>query len=102
MQSREFIPNLEKSDLNSAQQFTFTGMEFLKQNSTVRVPLDCMESILFESQIKQFLTQTRVLAQTYLSLLGKLSAAADLVHCNTSIAWPVGSKADGVISDYTL
>ena len=34
VQSQGFIPNLKKSDLNPAQQFTFIGMEFLiPQNS---------------------------------------------------------------------
>ena len=74
-----FIPNLKKSNLNPdpAQQFTFIGMEFLTQQNTVRVPPDRMESLLLT--IKQFLTQTQVLAQSFLSLLGKLSAAADIV-----------------------
>ena len=36
-----------------------------------------IESLLLT--IKQFLTQTQVLVQTFLSLFGKLSAAADLV-----------------------
>ena len=66
----------KKSDMNPAQQFTFIGMEFLTQHNTVRIPLDHMEYLLLT--IKQFLTQTHVSARTFLSLLGKLSAAADL------------------------
>ena len=56
MQSQGFIPNLKKSDLNPAQQFTFIGMEFLTQHNTVRLQLDCMESILLT--VKQFLTDS--------------------------------------------
>ena len=77
VQSLGFIPNLKKSDLKPAQQFTFIGMEFLTQQNIVRVQPGCMESLLLT--IKQFLTRTQVSAQTFLSLLGKLSAAADLV-----------------------
>ena len=55
------------------QQFTF--MEFLTQQH--RVLTDCIESLLLT--IRLFLTQTQVLARTFLSLLGKLSAAADFV-----------------------
>ena len=77
VQSRGFIPNLKKSDLIPAQQFTFIGMEFLTQHNIVRVPADLIESLLLT--IKQLLTQTQVLARTFLSLLGKFSAAADFV-----------------------
>ena len=35
-----FIPNLKKSDLKPALQFTFIGMEFLTQQNIVRVPPD--------------------------------------------------------------
>ena len=56
MQSQGFIPNLKKSDLNPAQQFTFIGMEFLTQHNTVRLQLDCIESILLT--VKQFLTDS--------------------------------------------
>ena len=63
------IPNLKKSDLKPAQQFTFIGMEFLTQQNIFRVPLDCIKS----------LTLTQILAQIFLSLLGELSAASDLV-----------------------
>ena len=79
VQSLDFIPNLEKSDLIPAQKFTFTRMEFLTQQNTciVRVPADRVSSLILT--IKVFLSQTQVSAQTSLSLLGKLSAAADFV-----------------------
>ena len=52
-------------------------MEFLTEENIAWVPPDHIESLLLT--VKQFLTQTQVSAQTFLSLLGKLSAAADLV-----------------------
>ena len=52
-------------------------MEFLTQQNKVRVPPDHIESLFLT--ISQFLTQTQVSAWTFLSLLGKLIAAADLV-----------------------
>ena len=82
VQSLGFIPNLKKSDLKPAQQFTFIGMEFLTQQNIVRVPTDHIESRLLT--IKQFLTQTQVSARTFLSLLGKLIAAADICARQTS------------------
>ena len=72
-----FIPNLKKSDLIPAQIFTFIGMEFLTQQNIVRVPVDRVDSLLLT--IKVFLSQTQVSARTFLSLLGKLSAAAVFV-----------------------
>ena len=77
VQSLGFIPNLKKSDLIPAQQFIFIGMEFLTQHNIVRVQAHRIESLLLT--IKFFLTQTQVSAQTFLSLLGKLNAAADFV-----------------------
>ena len=77
VQSLGLIPNLKKSDLIPAQKFTFIGMEFLTQQNIVSVPADHMDSLLLT--IKLFLSQTQVSAQTFLSLLGKLSAAADFV-----------------------
>ena len=61
-----FIPNLKKSDLKPAQQFTFIGMEFLTQQNIVRVPPDCIKSLL--QTIRQFLTQTQVLQICLLSV----------------------------------
>ena len=77
VQNLGFIPNLKKSDLIPAQQFTFIGMEFLTQQKIVRVPVDRVKDLILT--IKTILSQTQVLAQTFLSLLGKLSAAADLI-----------------------
>ena len=57
VQSLGFIPNLKKSDLIPAQQFTFIWMEFLTQHNIVRVPADCIESLLLT--IKLFLAQTQ-------------------------------------------
>ena len=75
VQSLGFIPNLKKSDLIPAQLFTLIGMEFPTQNNIVKLPADRIESLT----IKLFLTQAQVSAQTLLSLLGKLSAAAGFV-----------------------
>ena len=75
VQSLGFIPNLKKSDLIPAQKFMFIGMEFLTQQNTVRVPQYRVDSLFLT--IKLFLSQTQVSAQTFLSLLGKLIAAAD-------------------------
>ena len=77
VQSLGFILNLKKSDLIPVQKLTFIGMEFLTQLNIVRVPADRVDSLLLT--IKVFLSQTSVLAQTFFSLLGKLSAAADFV-----------------------
>ena len=52
-------------------------MEFLTQQNIVRIPAGRVESIILT--VKTFLSQTQVSAQTFLSLLGKLSAAADFI-----------------------
>ena len=52
-------------------------MEFLTQQNLVRVPADRVDSLILT--IKIVLSQTQVLTQIFLSLLGKLSAAADFV-----------------------
>ena len=77
VQNLGFIPNLNKSDLIPAQRFTFIGMEFLTQQEIVRVPADRVKDLILT--IKIFHSQTQVSARTFLSLLGKLSAAADLI-----------------------
>ena len=77
VQNLGFKQNLKKSDLIPAQKFTFIGMEFLTQQNIVRVPADRVEPLILI--IKTFLSQTQVLAQTFLSLLGKLTAAADFI-----------------------
>ena len=76
-QSLGFLPNLKKSDLFPAQKFTFIGMEFLMQQNLVRVPTDRVQNLILT--IKKIMSAKQVLARTFLSLLGKLSAAADLV-----------------------
>ena len=77
VQNLGFIPNLKKSDLIPAQKFTFIGMEFLTQQNIVRVPAERVDTLILT--IKTFLSQTQVSARTFLSLLGKLSAAADFI-----------------------
>ena len=77
VQSIGFIPNLKKSDFVPAQIFTFIWMEFLAQQNIVGVPQDRVDSILLT--FKLFLSQAQVTARTFLSLLDKLSAAADFV-----------------------
>ena len=77
IQSLGFLPNLKKSDLFPAQKFTFIGMEFLTQQNLVRVPTDRVQN-LFQT-VKKILSSKHISARTFLSLLGKLSAAADFV-----------------------
>ena len=77
IQSLGFLPNLKKSDLFPAQKFTFIGMEFLTQQNLVRVPTDSVQNLILT--IKKIMSAKHVSARTFLSLLGKLSAAADLV-----------------------
>ena len=77
IQSLGFLPNLKKSDLFPAQKFTFIGMEFLTQQNLVRVPADRVQNLILT--IKKIMSAEHVSARTFLSLLGKLSAAADLV-----------------------
>ena len=77
IQSLGFLRNLKKSDLFPAQKFTFIGMEFLTQQNLVRVPADRVQNLILT--IKKIMSAKHVSARTFLSLLGKLSAAADLV-----------------------
>ena len=77
IQSLGFLPNLKKSDLFPAQKFTFIGMEFLTQQNLVSVPADRVQNLILT--IKKIMSAKHVSARTFLSLLGKLSAAADLV-----------------------
>ena len=77
IQSLGFLPNLKKSDLFPALKFTFIGMEFLTQQNLVRVPADRVQNLILT--IKKIMSAKHVSARTFLSLLGKLSAAADLV-----------------------
>ena len=77
IKSLGFQLNLKKSDLVPSQKFTFIGMEFLTQQNLVRVPTDRVQNLCL--RIKKFLSFKHVSAQTFFSLLGKLSAAADFV-----------------------
>ena len=52
-------------------------MEFLTQQNLVRVPVDRVQNLILT--IKKIMSAKHVSARTFLSLLGKLSAAADLV-----------------------
>ena len=74
VQNLGFIPNLKKSGLIPTQQFTFIGMEFLTQQEIVRVPADRVKALILT--IKTMLSQFHVSAQTFLSLLGKLSSSS--------------------------
>ncbi|MBV2113508.1 MAG: reverse transcriptase-like protein [Candidatus Thiodiazotropha sp. (ex Ctena orbiculata)] len=69
--------NQEKSDLIPSQNFNFIGMEFLTLTNTVRIPLERIQSLLLT--INAFLLKRIVTARQFLSLLGKLNAAADFV-----------------------
>ena len=71
------IINEEKSDLVPSQNFVFIGMEFLTHKNIVRVPLDRVQGIL--DLLLWFKKQKQVSARVFLSLLGKLSAAAQFV-----------------------
>ena len=71
------IINYEKSDLVPAQVFTFIGMEFLTHINIVRVPQTRQMKIL--ETVRRFSQKTSVSARDFLSLLGQLNAAADLV-----------------------
>ena len=71
------IINYEKSDLVPAQVFTFIGMEFLTHTNIVRVPQNRQMKIL--ETVRMFSQKTSVSARDFLSLLGQLNAAADLV-----------------------
>ena len=77
IQNRGFIPNLKKSELIPVQNFTFIGMEFLTQQNLVRVPSNRVQTLILT--IKSILPCKQVSARTFLSLLGKLGAAADFV-----------------------
>ena len=77
IQSLGFNPNLKKSELIPAQNFTFIGMEFLTQQNLVRVPAERVRTLI--STIKTIISYNQVSARTFLSLLGKLNATADLI-----------------------
>ena len=72
------IPNPLKSDLVPSQDFVYVGMRFLTHIGIVRVPEERVNKILvllFRVLQVQFIT-----AREFLSMLGSLNAAADLVQ----------------------
>ena len=69
--------NYEKSDLVPSQNFVFIGMEFRTSENVVRIPWDRAQDILL--LISWFQNQKKVTARMFLSLLGKLSAAAQFI-----------------------
>ena len=72
------IPNPLKSDLVPSQDFVYAGMRFLTHIGIVRVPEERVNKILvllFRVLQVQFIT-----AREFLSMLGSLNAAADLVQ----------------------
>ncbi len=71
------IPNLEKSELTPAQDFCYVGMNFVTNRDLVRVPADRIKSIL--CLVFRILDRTCLTAKEFLSLLGVLGAAADLL-----------------------
>ena len=81
------IINYEKSDLVPAQVFTFIGMEFLTHINIVRVPQNRQMKIL--ETVRMFSQKTSVSARDFLSLLGQLNAAADLVMLGQLHLWPL-------------
>ena len=64
-----FHTKSKKSDLIPTQKFTFIGMKFLIQQKIVRVPANRVKALILTG--KTSLSQTQVLARTFLSLLGK-------------------------------
>lgn len=71
------IPNWEKSDLIPTQSFIFIGMEFLTAQNIVRLPRERLDSLI--ETVSLFRQRNQCSAREFLSLLGKLSAASDLV-----------------------
>ena len=72
------IPNPLKSDLVPSQDFVYVGMRFLTHIGIVRVPEERVNKILvllFRVLQVQFIT-----AREFLSMLGSLNAAADLIQ----------------------
>ena len=71
------IINQKKSDLIPSQNFIFIGMEFLTHLNIDNIPHDRIQALL--ETFSLFLPKITVTAKLFLSLLGKLNAAADLV-----------------------
>ena len=70
--------NPAKSELVPSQNFMFVGINFLTADNVVRVPLPRVQSIL--NLLTTVMAQSRLSARAFLSLLGVLNAAADLVY----------------------
>ena len=78
IQSLGLLLNPEKSELIPSQDFVFVGMNFLTLLDKVRVPLQRSQSLV--EHVVEFSTLPHAPAREFLSLIGSLSAAADLVH----------------------
>ncbi len=72
------LPNLDKSELVPSQRFVYIGMHFLTDLGIVRIPQDKVDNIV--SLLSSCRESSRLSARTYLSLLGKLNAAAEFVE----------------------
>ncbi|MES9882152.1 MAG: reverse transcriptase domain-containing protein [Sedimenticola sp.] len=71
------IPNLAKSELVPTQNFCYVGMNFLTDHEIVRVPEERIASTL--AVVFEVLEAPSLSARKILSLLGTLSAAANLL-----------------------
>ena len=71
------LPNKEKSELIPTQVFTYVGTTFFTSQGLIRTPPARTEGIL--SLVRSILARSHISARQYLSLLGTLGAAADLV-----------------------
>lgn len=70
--------NPEKSELVPSQDFTFVGMNFLTAEDRIRVPPARARDLL--TLVSCFSRRSQVTAREFLSLVGVLNAAADLVE----------------------
>ena len=70
--------NPTKSSLVPSQDFIFVGMRFLTYQNLIQVPPTRVDSILNLSAV--VLKRTKISARTFLSLLGTLNSAADLIQ----------------------
>ena len=70
--------NPVKSDLIPSQDFTFVGMNFLTALDRIRLPPH--RALALMDMVSLVLSLNRVTARFFLSLLGVLNAAADLVY----------------------
>ena len=78
IQSVGLIPNREKSDLVPSQTFTYVGMFFRTHLGLVSVPPPRVDALVI--LVRSTLSVRQISARGFLSLLGVLNAAADLVH----------------------